>query len=335
MARAGFTDVVATHDSIAAQLRALADGRSWCDFDDLTVFRAAGETARETLQRVVSQDVGSFTEGRAALALVLSAKGQCRALMAVLAVAGGLRVVAPPGCGERLRKELEKFLLLSRCRLEEATRSAVAVIGSRWPDGLMALGIDPSLVMNGGVATGGSGPEQVVAFPGTLVGVDGAVVAAGESVLSDFRRRLVDAGVPLVSQEVIELERIRRGFPAWTTEISGNYLPHEIGLDHLAVSTRKGCYIGQETMARLETYGHPNRVLVGIREIDGGGDAPPLPADLTPEGEERPRGSLTAWARHPEIGGVGLAVVRRQYAEPGTCLRVGGRAFTVAAVPLW
>jgi len=112
-------------------------------------------------------------------------------------------------------------------------------------------------------------------------------------------------------------------------------LPAEAGIEEETISYSKGCYVGQETVARMRTYGHPNRGLVGLRQVTGSADTPALPLPLTAAGEEKSRGSLTSWGWHPEHGGVGLALVRRELAQPGARLAGDGREFDVTSFPLW
>jgi folate-binding Fe-S cluster repair protein YgfZ len=112
-------------------------------------------------------------------------------------------------------------------------------------------------------------------------------------------------------------------------------LPPEVGIGDEAISYSKGCYVGQETIARMKTYGHPTRALVGLRQVGGISAAPVLPVPLTAAGEERARGSLTSWAWHPENGAVALGVVRRELTEAGTKLAGDGREFEVTSLPLW
>ena len=85
----------------------------------------------------------------------------------------------------------------------------------------------------------------------------------------------------------------------------------------------------------MKTYGHPTRGLVGLRQLAGSVGKPTLPVRLSAVGEEKSRGALTSWGLHPEHGGVGLALVRRELTEPGTRLTGDGREFEVTPLPLW
>ena len=91
-------------------------------------------------------------------------------------------------------------------------------------------------------------------------GIPGAVAVAQDSrSLAALRRALDETETQPVSEGAVELARLRVGWPAWGAELTETVLPPEVGIDEETVSYSKGCYIGQETIARLRTYGHPTR----------------------------------------------------------------------------
>jgi folate-binding protein YgfZ len=120
-------------------------------------------------------------------------------------------------------------------------------------------------------------------------------------------REAVDAGLePTLSGEELELRRIESGVPRWEHEIDDRILPAEAGLDSTHVSFSKGCYPGQEPVARLHFRGHPNRAL-RILELD---DLPERDAPLLHEGREV--GRVTSAARREDGTVVALAYVRTE-----------------------
>jgi folate-binding protein YgfZ len=315
----------------ADDLRQLEDGAGWLPFPAESLVRVAGNGHREALQRVLSQDVVDLPPGEGRLALLLAPKGQFRAIMAVFAGTEQSYLLAPAGRGAELSRALSTYLLLSRCNAELVPAAgAVAVLGLRWREIVAAAGC-ATLAEGGWVATPG-----VLWFGRTLLGVPGAVaVAQDPGGLAALRDALGTAGAEPVSEGAVELARIRVGWPAWGAELTETVLPPEVGIEEETISYSKGCYVGQETIARMRTYGHPNRGLVGLRQLTGSAEKPALPVPLTAVGEERTRGSLTSWGLHPKHGGVGLALVRREMTEPGTRLAAGGREFEVRRPPLW
>jgi folate-binding protein YgfZ len=120
-------------------------------------------------------------------------------------------------------------------------------------------------------------------------------------------REALDAGLePTLSADELELRRIESGVPRWEHEIDDRILPAEAGLDETHVSFSKGCYPGQEPVARLHYRGHPNRGL-RVVELD---EVPEQDAPLLHDGREV--GRVTSAARRPDGSVVGLAYVRTE-----------------------
>jgi len=325
---------MATRLNLPAALSAVRHSVVAVELDALVTLRLEGADAREALHRLVSQDVRSLAEGELRLALLLAAKGQFRALMAVGVVAGEVLVIPPPGREGAVRDGLARYLALSRIVVEpvEWSGGAVAVIGPG------AAGAAARLVPGaapGRLVATGAGGERLLACGEAFVGADAVVLGCASP---ERRERLLGelaaAGVPLVRREVLELERIRRGFPAWGAELTDSVLPPEVGLEERAISYTKGCYVGQETIARMKTYGHPNRALVVVRQATGPTEPPALPLPLVPAGEEKVRGELTSAAVHPVAGVIGLAILRRELASPGTVITGAGHTYEVVPTPL-
>jgi len=169
------------------------------------------------------------------------------------------------------------------------------------------------------VAIGLSGEwaRRIVARADARAAVETALLGAGAS-----------DGVELGDAATLEMLRIEAGTPRQGRELDEDVLPDEARLDS-AISTTKGCYVGQEIVARLRSRGQVNHLLVGVR-FEGEG-APPIDADLR-VGEKR-TGEITSVARSPRIGWIALGYVRREHSEPGTVVEAEGRAGTVAALP--
>jgi folate-binding protein YgfZ len=312
-------------------LSVLENGAGWLPVAGENLVRVSGKDHREALQRVLSQDVLRLRPGKGGLALLLAPKGQFRAIMAVFVDGEQSYLLAPPGRGGELTKGLATYLLLSRCKAEPvAAAGVIAVLGARWREAVAAAGgTAPS--ENGWLATPG-----VLWFGKTMRGIPGAVaVAQDPEGLAALRGALEATGTPPVSEGAVELARMCVGWPAWGAELTETVLPPEVGIEEESVSYSKGCYVGQETLARMRTYGHPTRGLVGLRQFAGSSERPALPVPLAAVGEEKARASLTSWGLHPKHGGVGLALVRHDLMQPGTRLVGDGREFEVTRLPLW
>ncbi len=138
---------------------------------------------------------------------------------------------------------------------------------------------------------------------------------------------LLSAGAQPVSEAAGEIVRVEHGRPRYGVDLDDTVIPQEAGLNERAVSFTKGCYVGQETVARLHYRGKPNRHLRGLRL-----------SSSVPSGEElrlgdRTVGRVGTAVVSPELGPIGLALVRRE-AEPGAVLSVGDNGATGEIVPV-
>jgi tRNA-modifying protein YgfZ len=152
------------------------------------------------------------------------------------------------------------------------------------------------------------------------------VVFGGEgiptSAYGDPAAEVLDADLePTVSSEELELLRIRAGTPAWGKELDDRVLPAEAGLDERAISFTKGCYPGQEPVARLHYRGHANR---GLRVL-ALGEVPELETEIVYQGKSI--GRVTSAAAGPDGEVVALAYVRREV-PPDAELQIGRRRAT-------
>jgi len=161
----------------------------------------------------------------------------------------------------------------------------------------------------------------------TIAGRPGRVIATdvGVDVLCDaedtdaVRDALTGAGAQAVSEDAAEVMRVERGRPRYGVDLDDATIPQEAGLNERAVSFTKGCYVGQETVARLFYKGKPNRHLRGLRLSAPAERGAPLRLG------EREVGRLGSVAVHPRLGPIALALARRE-AGPGDELAVGAVA---------
>jgi folate-binding protein YgfZ len=173
--------------------------------------------------------------------------------------------------------------------------------------------------------------HQLIALDGvsarairTDVGIDLLCDAADLDALASAVHA---AGAEPVSEAAVECLRIERGRPRYGLDLDDSVIPEEAGLNERAVSFTKGCYVGQETVARLHYRGKPNRYLRGLRC-----ESPVQTGDaLTFEG--RAVGALGSVASSPSFGEIALALVRRE-AEPGSVVSVGDGAVPATVVTL-
>jgi folate-binding protein YgfZ len=242
--------------------------------------RVAGPDAEEYLQRMLSQDV-AMPVGDAREALLLTARARVIAPMTVLRRShDDFLLSTEPGLGERIVAELRRARFAAKVEVEPEVHEAHLVFGPR-PDG--------------------------VAY---------AVADFGEEAWEALDAAFPEGAGPL-DQSALELMRIRAGTPATGREIDDRVLPAEAGLTERAVSFTKGCYPGQEPVARLHYRGRANR---GLRVLALDGEPPAYDAPLELDGKDV--GRVTSAVADPAGGVLALAYVRREV-PPDAELRVG------------
>src|SRR4051794_33287911 len=165
------------------------------------------------------------------------------------------------------------------------------------------------------------------------VGVEGFDLFLPADTVGEIWRRAVELGAVPTGLEAWEIARIEAGRPEWGIDIDESTIPQEANLDELhAISYTKGCYTGQETVARVHFRGHVNRHLRGLTSPGAG--ALPRAAQVFDE-QDKPVGDVRSSALSPRLGSVAIAMMRREI-EPGAQVRVrweGGEA-TVSVLTL-
>ena len=263
--------------------------------------KAAGPDAEEYIQRMVSNDVAALKPGDACDALLLTPKARVIAPLRLLRRGpGDFLLVTEPELGETVRAHLLKSRFAAKVSLELEEHESYLLLGPE-----------------------ASPPPGVLAIPTSDYGVPGFEIV-GESEPTEAAR-LGDANVIRLDDARLEELRIRAGTPRFGREIDDRVLPAEVGLVERAVSLTKGCYPGQEPIARLHYRGHVNRTL-RVLEIEGE-ELPELDAEIVHGGRSVGRVTSAARAQHAVIA---LGFVRVEVPEDAS-LRVGAAAARVVA----
>ncbi len=287
-------------------------GVSIFDRPDLGLLELTGRDRQAFLQGMVSNDVLALTPGRSCHAALLDSTAHLLADLHIHCLPESLLVEADVRCLERVARTLDKFLIMEKVRIQDVSvRWAVlSLLG----EGAAALS---ALVMEG--SRGFRAPRRHGAVPE----VDVFVPVEEKEAVRD--RLLADGAVP-VTPDAWEVLRVEAGVPAWGHELDETVLLPEAGLED-AVSYTKGCYVGQEIVARISARGHANRALRALLLADG--EAAPTPGDavhLPESGLDAGReiGRVTSAVHSPKFGSraLALAYVRREHLAAGTPLAV-------------
>jgi folate-binding protein YgfZ len=274
---------------------------------------------------VSSQHLADLRPGDATSALLLSPKGKIEFAFRVAVLEGGALLDTQAAAAPALAERLERFVFRYDVTVGQVTAGpgpsgvAVSLLGPGAAAALEAAGL-PAAPAASDRATVTSG----MVVHRSAAGVD-LVGASASSALEALGR----AGVALAPLEVWELARIERGLPRWGDELTDDVLAEEAGLLGSHVHLDKGCYPGQETVARVHNLGQVQRRLAGVRFQ--GAELPAPRTDLRTE-DGRRAGQLRSVIRHPELGPIGLAFVRR-VVPAGTRVLAGEVGAIVAELP--
>jgi folate-binding protein YgfZ len=252
---------------------------------------------------------------------LLDRKGHTQADMRVLRLAEDeVWLDTEPETLDTARRHLEMYKIGREVEVEDLTaaRAIVSLIGPRSAE----LAGAPPLPEHRWDRVSVAGIACIAV--GTDLGIDLIADAGdGERLIAGF----AETGAPMVSPDAAEIVRIESGRPRFGAEMDAATMPAEAGIVERAVDFEKGCYIGQETVARLHYRGKPNRHLRGLRL------SAPAPSGAVLVLDEKEVGKVGGSCISPAHGPIALAIVRRE-AEPGTELTVGEDGVTARVVDL-
>lgn len=263
------------------------------------VLDVTGGERESFLQGQLTQDVRGLAPGESRAAAGLTPKGKLLFVTRVLGLPDRLRLVVPDNLRQLVLDHLRKYAVFTKVAIEDRSADFVR-IGLYGPEGARLLL-----------------PEGVDRLPGEGDLSADLLVPAGRR--AEIEAHLDAAGSAEVSQETAEILRVEAGRPRFGSDMDASNLPDEVGMDD-AISTAKGCYVGQEVVARLRTYGRVNRRFVSFRFPEGSIDAGEV---LRNPGEETPSkveaGRVTSSVVSPRLGPIGLGYAFREV-PPGARL---------------
>lgn len=305
-----------------AQYRAMREQAGVLERPARALIEVGGPEAGEFLQSQLTNDVESIEPGKGCYAALLDRKGHVQADMRLLrAGAAEYLLETEAGPGAALLQHLSTYKIGREVEVGDRSggHALLSLLGPRSRElaGAESLADEHD---HAELVLGGESCRAVA----TDLGIDLLTAAAA---LEGLRGRLSAAGAEEVSEEAAEILRVESGRPRFGRELGPETMPAEAGIVERAVNFEKGCYIGQEPVARLHYRGRPNRVLRGLRL------SATVEAGAAISNDERELGEVASAVVSPARGPLALAIVRRE-AEPGDAVQVaGGIEAEVAALP--
>ena len=311
-------EVVLDYGDVAREYAALRDGAMLVDRSHRGRLRFTGEKAREVLAGLVTNDVLALTPGDGCYACALTAKGKIVSDLRVFATADGAIADFPVRAATAFRELIRKYVNPRLVRFADAdselaqfgvygsaSRRVVSVVFGVGEDILDALKPFSHITARG----------ALVAHSFEL-GVPGFEVFAPASDGPDLWAELARAGATPSGLDAWEIARVEAGRPEWGIDMDESSLVQEANMDELyAISYTKGCYTGQETVARVHFRGHVNRHLRAVRHRHH--EAIPAGAELV-GADDRVVGEIKSSVISPRLGSIAMAMVRREIELPST-----------------
>jgi folate-binding protein YgfZ len=314
---------VASVDVLASDYRVITEGCGLLDRSERGKLALTGAGAKEFLQGQVSNDVEALTPGSGCYAVFLTPKGKMLGDLRILDLGSELLLDTERARLQELFNLIRRFSIGFELELHKRTleRGLVSLIGPDAPELCGARGLGPEEHANAAIKIRGFAAVAVRTDVGVDLLCDSAETTALIAVLGE-------AGAVPVREEAVECLRVEHGRPRYGLDLDDSVIPQEAGLNERAVSFSKGCYVGQETVARLYYRGKPNRHLRGLRL-----SAPARTGEELHAGG-RAVGRVGSVAVSPGLGPIALGFVRREV-EPGATVAVGanGREARVVELP--
>lgn len=326
-----------TFGDVPGEVRAVQHGAALFDAADRGRVRVVGKDAASFLHRLLANDVHGLGQGAGNRNLLLSPKGKVRFDFDLAVDEPGFALGAQPGRAAALLAALDMYLFNDDVRLadETAETAPLELAGPRAAAVAEAvLGAAPPSVPHAfrDLAWGGGGVRATAL---AVAGGPGLRLDGGPRLAPELWEALRAAGAAPAGVVARDFARIERGVALTGVDVSEDVYPEEAGLMD-AFSLTKGCYIGQEVVAKIDTYGGLNKRLLVLRVSHDDPVAAGTRLLLTEGAEERDLGVVTSWGYSFTLdGGLVLAYVKRRHQEPGTAFRLGdsGATATVVAPP--
>jgi folate-binding protein YgfZ len=303
--------VPVTEVELDAQYRVLREGAGALARDGRRRIAVTEREAADYLQGQVTNDVEALGEGEGCYAALLDRKGRMQGDMRLLRTGDAeFEICSEALAGDALLRHLSMYKVGREVEVDDVSErtTTVSVIG---PAAAKVAGSGPL------------GPEHAHHLH-QLGGVDLRAVATDLGVdliipsdgVAAVREALTRAGAEPVDEAAAEIIRVESGRPRFGAEMTTATIPEEAGINDRAVSFTKGCYIGQETVARLHYKGKPNRHLRGLRLQEAAAAGDPVALG------DREVGAIGTAVLSPAHGPIALAILRRE-AGPGATVTVG------------
>lgn len=313
------------------QYSALRETVGWVDSSDRARIEISGQDRVTFLNGFCTNDVKRLSPGQGCEAFITNVKGKTVGHVLVFCMADRFVLDSSPGQAETLVNHLDRYVIREDVVLTDvSTLSASVLIGGK--DAAATIermtGVSAEAYLEhreceiGGI--------MATLHRTDILGDTTMLLAFDAEHRSTVAATLTAAGITQCGADIAEIRRVESGFPRFGKDITDDNLPQEVARDDRAISFTKGCYLGQETVARLDALGHVNRMLVAVKLI--GNDIPSHGTELVADGKTVGHVTSAIWS--PVLSApLALAYVRHAWTSVGASLATENSPGEVIAVP--
>jgi folate-binding protein YgfZ len=325
-----------TYGDVPAEYEAARNGCLLLDCTDRGALGVRGPEALSFLQRILANDLGALWPGGGQRNLLLSPKGKVLFDFDLFLEEDGALLDAPPGSTQALHAALDTYLFSEKLSLDmEHERHAPLELVGPGADEILAelTGELPDRADRAWIER--PWRDRVLRIARVPVaGSMGWRVDGGAEAAAPLWEGLCEAGATPGGIAVRDILRVEAGAALHGVDVDENVYPQEARLEE-AFSLEKGCFVGQEVVAKIDTYGGLNKLLVGLKLGTDDPQARGTRLELRAEGETRDLGVLTSWAYSFVLDtGLALGYVKRRHQETGTVLQLAGSGVEATIVDL-
>jgi tRNA-modifying protein YgfZ len=327
---------------LITEYEALTNAAGIAELPGRTIIAVIGSDRTQFLQSFTTNDIKKLSPGRGCEAFVTSPQGKTLGHVFVFCEADRYVLDTSPEQAAALISHFDRYVISEDVQFIDLTakQTDLLIAGPKAGGLLQSLtGEKPPtepLAQSSAQIAGHPVIVYRVPFAGTTSYFIRAAADGTPAVLDATRA----AGAVQLQHDVVESGRLEAGFPLFGSDITPDNLPQEVARDDRAISFTKGCYLGQETVARIDAVGHVNRLLIGLKFSPHQPGASARDFGVPAAGTEllagdQSVGHVTSAAWSPRLGAaLAVAYVRRTHAKPGTQLSSAAGTAEVIKLPL-
>lgn len=318
---------------LASECRALREGIGYCDLSGRTQIEMIGADRAKVLHGLCTNDIKRLARGDGCEAFLTNVQGKTSGYINVFCQEASLIIDTSPGLAPEIIPALDRYIIREDVKLVDRSDEWGEVLVS----GAQTMGLLESQFRGSipasriGITEGTIGDMQVQLRRLPLTSSACFMICCDSSQVANLMAWLQRSAAVECSQDAVNVARIELGVPVYGQDVTIDNLPQELARDALAISFTKGCYLGQETVARIDALGHVNRRLMGLKFT--GETVPPVGSTIVVDGKQAAQ--ITSSCFSPRLNApLGLAFVRRGSDKPGTVIVSEFGAAEVVALPI-